>query len=385
MKNLLFITSIFLSLNSYAQTFQLSDKSEVSIITCGPGNDELYEAFGHSALRIVDPVQGIDVVYNYGMFDLEGPNFYLNFVRGDMLYKLGRYPFNNFLYGYRIDERWVKEQILNLNQEEKQHFFHYLEDNVIPENASYLYDPYFNNCSSILRDLIKKVHVFEGVTKNKNTLRQLMSEEIPWNTWGSFGIHIALGNKLDKEATYEQYMYLPDHLYNSLHEAQISKNGTKAPLVKNERTILNFDEKKQEISFFNPFLIFTLFLLITGFITYKNYKNNTRSKWFDFILFFITGLIGTLIVFLWFFTNHSTAPNNFNFLWAFAPNLVVSFYMLKNKVPHWINTYTFILLVFLLILIIVWILKIQVFSIAVIPILILLAVRYFYLYKINRN
>jgi hypothetical protein len=78
MKNLLFITSIFLSLNSYAQTFQLSDKSEVSIITCGPGNDELYEAFGHSALRIVDPVQGIDVVYNYGMFDLEGPNFYLN-------------------------------------------------------------------------------------------------------------------------------------------------------------------------------------------------------------------------------------------------------------------------------------------------------------------
>jgi hypothetical protein len=212
-----------------------------------------------------------------------------------------------------------------------------------------------------------------------------MGKEIHWNSWGSFGINLALGNKLDKEATYAQAMYLPDHLFNSLKDATISDNQSVLPLVKKERTILNFEEKKQKVSFFNPMLLFIIFLLITVFITYKNYKSTTRSKWFDFILFFSTGLIGILIVFLWFFTNHSTAPNNFNFLWAFAPNLIVSFYLLKKKVPLWVHTYVLFLLVFLLILVIIWILKVQVFSIALLPILILLGVRYFYLYKKNLN
>ena len=210
-----------------------------------------------------------------------------------------------------------------------------------------------------------------------------MGKEIHWNSWGSFGINIALGNKLDKAATYAQAMYLPDHLFNSLKEATISNDKNGIPFVKKERTILNFEEKKQKVSFFNPMLLFTILLLITAFITYKNYKNNTRSRWFDFILFFSTGIIGALIVFLWFFTNHSTAPNNFNFLWAFAPNLVISFYVLKKKVPLWIHIYALILLFLLLVLVIVWIAKIQVFSITLLPILILLSVRYYNLYKIK--
>ena len=150
MKKLITIFAfLLLSHTGFSQYLKLSNRAEVSVITCGPGNSELYEAFGHSAIRIVDPIQGMDEVYNYGMFNFEAPNFYLNFVKGNMLYKLGRYPFDNFLYGYKLDERWVKEQILLLNQEEKQYFFNYLENNTKPENASYSYDPYFNNCSSI--------------------------------------------------------------------------------------------------------------------------------------------------------------------------------------------------------------------------------------------
>ncbi len=388
MKQLFTIFGFLLfTISGFSQYTTLSDRAEISIITCGPGNTELYEAFGHSALRIVDPVQGMDEVYNYGMFNFEAPNFYLNFVKGNMIYKLGRYPIDNFLYGYRLDKRWVKEQILVLNQQEKQQFFNYLENNLIPENRSYSYDPYFNNCSTILRDLVvsqlNNKLVFNDSSTSNFTLRELMNNNIHWNSWGSFGISIALGNKLDKEATYEQAMYLPDHLFKSMKKATVLNDKTAISLVKKERTILNYKEKKQEVFVFNPLLLFTIALLITAFITYKNYQNNTRSKWVDFVLFFSTGLVGLVIVFLWFFSNHFTASHNFNFLWAFAPNLIVSFYLLKDKIPLWIHQYVIILLLFIFVLVIIWVVKIQVFSVALFPLLILLLVRYIYLSKLK--
>ncbi|MDO9136723.1 MAG: hypothetical protein Q7U21_02785, partial [Lutibacter sp.] len=68
-----------------------------------------------------------------------------------------------------------------------------------------------------------------------------------------------------------------------------------------------------------------------------------------------------------------------NFLWAFAPNLVVAFFMFKSVLPKWFANYNKFLLVLLIIQAILWILKIQVFNIAIIPILVMLFVRYSFL------
>ncbi len=75
---------------------ELTDKSIVTLVTCGPG-EELYEAFGHTAIRIHDPTLGLDVVYNYGTFDFDQPNFYWNFVQGRSLYMLAANRYSNFL------------------------------------------------------------------------------------------------------------------------------------------------------------------------------------------------------------------------------------------------------------------------------------------------
>ena len=130
-----------------AQEFPLSNSAEISILTAGSG-DELYEAFGHSAIRIKDSKNNFDKVYNYGMFDFNAPNFYSNFTKGKLLYKLGKYDFRYFLYSYKRDKRWLKQQVLNLTKEEKRSFFRFLENNAKSSNASYLYDPFFNNCAS---------------------------------------------------------------------------------------------------------------------------------------------------------------------------------------------------------------------------------------------
>ncbi len=383
-KKLFFIILLIFSCHfSFSQHKQLSPLAEVSIITAGPGK-VLYEGFGHSTIRIKD--NDFDLAYNYGIFDFDSPNFYLNFTKGKLYYKLQSYPFHYFVRSYQDDKRWIKEQVLHLNQEEKQQFYEYLENNAKPENSTYLYDPFYNNCATILREITEQV-LTNRVTFNnshiqsKQSFRQLMNTEISWNNWGSFGINLALGSKLDNIATSKEHMFLPDYVYTGFKNATVSHNNITHPLIKKEQFILKFDEIKIQASLFSPFYIFSLLAFIGLFITYKDIKKNKRSRWLDFTLFFSTGIAGLLIVFLWFFTNHSTTPNNFNFLWAFAPNTIAAFYLLKKDVINGMKKYLVLVLILLLIIPIIWISKIQLFSFACLPIFILLAIRYIALYK----
>ena len=380
-KFITFFLILFVIQITFSQYKKLSDKAEVSIITAGPGK-ELYEGFGHSTIRVKDI--DFDTAYNYGIFDFNAPNFYLNFTKGKLLYKLESYPFHYFVRGYQRDKRWIKEQVLNLNQSEKQQFFEYLENNAKPKNATYLYDPFFNNCATILREITEKI-LKDKVTFNDNyilkkkSFRQLMNIEIPWNTWGSFGINLALGSKLDHIATAKQYMYLPDYVYSGFKNATVTRGVKTESLIKKDRFILNYEELTIKPSFFNPFLVFTFILLIGLYITYRDVKRKQRTKWFDFLLFLSTGIIGVLIVFLWFFTDHSTTPTNFNFLWAFAPNIVVAFYVFKDTPMLWIKFYVKALLILLVIIPIIWIGKVQLLPMAILPFLILLFIRLYFI------
>ena len=67
--------------------FQLSKKSEVSVLTIGPGL-VLNDAFGHSAIRIKDSLQNIDLVFDYGRYDFQAEGFYLNFAKGKLDYEI---------------------------------------------------------------------------------------------------------------------------------------------------------------------------------------------------------------------------------------------------------------------------------------------------------
>ncbi len=372
---LFFLFSISFSFSQASSTIGLSKFSQISIITSGPG-DVLYEKFGHTAIRVKDPMLQLDLIYNYGIFDFDNPNFFVDFTKGYMKYKLARYPFYIALKSSQQDKRWVKEQVLNLTEEQKNKFFQILEINAAPKNASYLYDPYFDNCATKPRDIIKKVLgdnlIFkDNFVSEDLSLRQLMNKEIHLNTWGSLGINVALGSRLDKVATANEYLYLPDYVFEALNSSKVLKDGKESDLVLKMNVLLDFEEKKSESDNISPFLVILLLSLIGMFITYKDYKNDKRTKWLDFTLFFSTGIIGLLIVYLWFFTNHSTAPNNFNFLWAFAPNLIIAFVLLKKETPKWIIKYCLVLLTFLVIIPIIWITKTQLFSYTLAPFFIL--------------
>jgi len=375
----------YCSFIAHAQNAKLSVYATVSVITSGPGN-ELYEKFGHTAIRVKDPLLNLDLIYNYGFIDFNAPNFYLKFTRGYMNYTLARYPFRYALKSAKRDKRWTKEQVLNFTQEENNQVFAFLENNARPENANYFYDPFFDNCATKPREIIKLVlgnnitFPSDSIVQNQS-IRQLMNNEINVNTWGSLGINVALGSRLDQKATVEETMFLPDYVFSVLENSTIKRDDQTVPLIKKTTTLLNFKEKENNAVFLNPYLVFTLLLLFSCFITFKNYKNKTRSKWFDFLLFFSTGITGVLIIFLWFFTDHSTAPNNFNFLWAFAPNVIVAFYIRKNNPPKWIIFYIYIVLTLIAVIPLIWLTGIQLYSPCIIPIILILIVRYLYLQK----
>jgi hypothetical protein len=386
-KNLyLFTLFCFFSILKNNAQVNLSVYSEISMVTAGPG-EELYEKFGHAAIRIKDPVLNLDLIYNYGVFDFNQPNFLLNFAEGKMYYVLARYDFKYFLASYERDKRWVKQQVLALNQAEKQHFFLYLENNALIENATYLYDPFFNNCASKLKDITTTILGDAVILNSKKiadnkTLRALMNKEITWNTWGNFGINLISGTILDVERNQLEYTYLPDYLFKTIKNGKIKRNNKVVDLVQREDVLLNFGEISNNISLFNPLAFFTSLLLTVLFITIKDIKNQKRTKWLDFTIFFVTGVIGLVLTYFWFFSSHKTAPNNFNILWAFLPNLLISFIITKTMAKKWFPKYLIILFVCLALLTILWILGLQVFPITAIPIFLLLLIRYLFLYHL---
>ena len=152
----LFLFLFFLNIPSEAQVTTLSEAAEISIITIGPGKN-LYDKFGHSAFRVKDEANGIDWAYNYGTYDFNTPNFYTKFAQGKLNYNLSVAYFEAFYQNYVQENRWVKEQVLNLSSTEKNELFQYLQNNATPENRGYLYDFFFDNCATRIRDVLKAV------------------------------------------------------------------------------------------------------------------------------------------------------------------------------------------------------------------------------------
>ena len=391
LKHYFFLVLFLFSINFYSQ-INLSQKASISVVTCGPGS-ELYTAFGHSAFRVYDPVNKVDKIYNYGTFNFNAPNFYLNFAKGKLTYQLSTSRFGYFLQVYKYENRWVKTQELDLNHEEVQATFNFLENNAKPENRDYQYDFFYDNCSTKIEDVIKII-LQDKVTFNNNHItsnkshRDLIADYTKNQKWGKFGIDLALGSVIDKEASKDDYKFLPDYIFYAFENATIKNDSKTKPLVKNTITIL----KAQKLNTFKPLTYLTtpffaiLFIsLIIAFLTYKNFKTKKRSKWLDFIVFFITGIIGVAVLLLWFTTDHTATYKNLNFLWAFAPNLIVAFYLLKAQLPKWTLYYFLFLIILIFFMIVFWILKIQVFNSALLTLLIVLVVRYLFLIKTSKT
>lgn len=343
----LLLIILIMPILAFAQpvTPQLTEQSHVSLITCGPG-EELYEAFGHTAILVYDPELQIDYVYNYGTFDFGQPNFYLNFTRGNLLYQLSVSRFGRFINSYKHQNRGVREQMLNLSLEQRQAVFEKLEWNALDENKRYYYDYFFDNCSTRPRDVIEQA--LEGiitydsahVEMPRKTIRELVDrciiKKLPW---GDLGIDICLGQPIDKVATAREYMYLPDELEKAFDHASISSPAGAIPLVKEKFIHFEAVPIPLEKSWFAPQPLFVGILLFFAVILTFMRMWGWNVRWIEGTVFLLFGLLGWSLVLLWFGTNHTAAANNCNLLWAMPLHLFFGVVLYKRSRPVWVSWY----------------------------------------------
>ncbi|GAA0747950.1 DUF4105 domain-containing protein [Gaetbulibacter jejuensis] len=387
MRCLFSLIVLLLAINTASAQQVLSPNAEISVLTIGPGAS-LNDAFGHSGFRIKDRTQGLDVVYGYGQYDFDAPNFYLKFAQGKLNYLISKHNFEDFYRAYVYYNRTVKEQVLNITTEEQQALFNYLQNNYKPENRAYLYDFFYDNCATRIRD-VANTALNQNITYNtpedyqEQTFRTLIQNNLNKNSWGSLGIDIALGSVIDKTATPNEQLFLPENIYRFFSTATL-QNGQ--PLVKQSQVLYTKKEQLESSSFLlSPLFILSILALLIILITYKDYKKKKRTKLLDGIIFSVTGCIGIVLLLLWFATDHSATANNYNLLWAFALNVFVIQQVLKQTPSKWFLRYLSFLIIMLCLLVFHWLTGVQVFAITLTPLLIALAIRYIFLLRYFKN
>lgn len=377
---------IFFPFWAFSNSLNLSENiesTEISVLTCDPGT-QIYSLFGHSALRIKNPVNGHDLVVNWGLFEFSESQFQFgyDFAKGRLKYYMGIQLMSNFMIEYRRAKRGVREQVLNLSDQEKYQIIQLLEENYKPENRKYKYEFFYDNCSSRLRDIIKKVfneniNFYQSPKSNKFTFRETIHKYLESFPWLKLGIDLVLGKKIDVLVSNEKLMFLPLNVEQIFDQSLVENNGAKKNLIKSKNTLVESFENKNELSNIGIYswilLGITLVLIV--------FKLEKALGFWSSLNLFIVGLLGIILVFMWIGTDHNATKMNFNLLWASPFHFILIYSLIKGS---WNNfTYWYLILSLLLIFttILFWFTLTQEFNSFVKPIILELVIIYYYYFK----
>jgi hypothetical protein len=296
------------------------EKLEISLITYGPG-DIYWERFGHDAIELRDTASGEEVDFNYGVFNFDEKNFFFNFARGQMHYLIDAEPTTDEQNFYAQAGRSVTRQRLALAPQQAAALRDFLLWNLRPENATYNYDYYVDNCTTRVRDALDRAlggvikarlsKLPGGMTYRQQTVR-LMSAQ----PWLMLILDLGLGPYADQPLSAWQESFLPEELQKNLRSVAVSDgHGSTQPLVQNE-TLLSPNRLDAppatppdlRLPLGIAGLIFAALIVVTW--RYARLAYALLST-----LFLLTaGLVGLVMLILWTLTTHHSAWANANLL-----------------------------------------------------------------------
>ena len=294
----------------------------MSVLTCAPG-PETYALFGHSALRIKDPLRGLDQVYNYGTFDFETPHFYWRFMRGDLRYFLSVSSFSTFLTAYQLEHRVVSEQILALQPLETQRLYSHLETTLHSSARFYRYQFFGDNCTTRLwHDIQASVEtptqVDSSYAQPPRTYRQLLAPYLAPAPWVNLGMNLGLGWPADQAPTFRQQVFLPLALQEALQHTRRAHRpfaGLPQSLFVVQAAPL------PPPSWWPPahcVLGLGLVILLAQGLP-RRYDLLRQS--IQFVLWTSVGLVGCLLLGLMLFSLHTPVHLNYQLLWLLPTHL----------------------------------------------------------------
>lgn len=312
---ILLLTLFSVSVKTFAQT-PLSDQANISLLTCGPG-EELYSVFGHTAIRVYDPAIRFDVVYNFGTFDFDTPNFYPKFIKGDLQYFASASSYSDFVSAYEYYNRDVFEQVLNLTPQQKQSIADELAAILSSDRRFYTYKFIHRNCTTMVADILNK-HIPGKISlKNSDTgmtYREILHNKVKNHFYEDLGINLAFGAPTDKVS---EKLFLPDELMEG-----VSNTTTPlGPLAKSTENVYKATVEKPSFTF-NNFYIFGLLCLLLIALTGK--------KLFQRSFLAIAGLMGIFFCALGLYSSHIELMYNYNAL-LFNPIFLLLLYFIISK------------------------------------------------------
>ncbi len=328
---------------------EFSDSLRISLLTCSPGPDA-YERFGHTGLRIQDQRNPqLDVTFHYGVFSFTTPHFKYRFVKGETDYQLGAQYTRDFIEGYRQRGLGMTEQWLRLDSAQAQDMVRRLLINYLPENRTYRYSYFFDNCAT------RPYHLINASTGNQLrydtawvkdiTLRQMVQEKTHRNNWLDFGIALAVAARSDQRASFEEQMFLPEYLSMAVGNAKVEKstpsNRWHVPFVTESDTLLTMrPDIKAKIEAPDPIApatVFGIVLLIALVLSAWEWRKRKEAEQkrlpfkvplpvniFDTLLLLATGLTGCVVWFLNFFSLHPAVDSNLNCFWLLPTHVIMS-------------------------------------------------------------
>lgn len=304
----------------------------VWLVTAGPG-DQVWERYGHNAIRVLDTRTGRDASYNWGIFDFDQVDFIPRFLQGRMLYRMAAFNTDAMLGMYRAANREVVLQELALTPAEKLRLLTLAEINARPENAEYVYQYFTDNCSTRVRDLLNTVlgGALEdamggresGTSYRDNTRRLTQVDPLVFT-----GMDLLLGSPTDAPITIWEQAFLPLTLQREVRDITVPDgSGGRRPLVVSEEVAVEASRDAAPSEAPSWFWIFLLlgaglgalfaWALSGGMPTWPGrLATGIATAWLA-----LSGALGTILVLL-LFTDHTFAFWNEN-LFLFHPALLI--------------------------------------------------------------
>jgi len=315
--------------------FTVVDTSVVaSLLTCSPG-EEIYELYGHTAIRMRwteargDSASTYDAVFNFGVFDFNQPHFVWHFTLGECNYIVVPALTSQFLMEYERRGSSVTEQVLALRPYEAVGLLHALDSVSRPENRTYLYNIFRNNCTTKARDIIEESiygKVRYAVQPQRNTFRTILHEFTEGHPWAREGNDLLLGATVDTVITERDEMFSPIYMMHYADGAFIDADQLgMRPLVAERRELLAANPERQAaVAARQSFIPLTPAVvgwgvLVLGLLIALWEWRRGRVCWpMDAVLMTLQGLAGVLLTFMALFSQHPGVASNWQ-VWVLNP------------------------------------------------------------------
>lgn len=299
------------------------DDITVGVITFGRG-DAIHQYFGHNALVIGGAGVPQPTVFNYGMFSF-GPDLLPQFLRGRLKFWLGSTELRQTVARYAAANRDVRLLALNLTLPQRRAVLAKLQRDARPENRSYLYDHYHDNCSTRVRDVLDGA--LHGQLRRawadraRFTLRQDTMRHTQQDPLVEWLMMLALNGSVDRPQSLWSEAFLPLELEALLeYTTYLDENAARVPLVSQVQTLHHADrpplpaqpaERWPETLGLGSLVALTLLL----------WSERSRSKPRPFRALLLLsaglygvagGLMGSLLSYLALFSDHVVTHGNAN-------------------------------------------------------------------------